>query len=143
MPFPTSRSLRVETKSCSTRAPLGGGGPDSSWRWRYVVLDADPIEAYVAYGPALQAVIVGEQFPEWQLAGAAGTCSMADAQLRQIQWGALPPGVFDPTVPHPFGTHDGRASKPGGDWAAMGSSLRVSASAVAVSAGGGDRESAL
>ena len=70
--------------------------------YRYVVLDTDPIELHIAYGHALRAVIVGEQFPEWQIPGAARACSVAEAELRQIQWGALPPGVFDPTEPHPM-----------------------------------------
>jgi len=66
--------------------------------YRYLILDNNPLDVSAPYRDALQAVIVGERFPQWQIPGAALVCSAADATLRQMQWGASPPGVFDPTV---------------------------------------------
>jgi hypothetical protein len=66
--------------------------------YRYLILDNNPLDVSAHYRDALQAVIVGERFPQWQIPGAALVCSAADATLRQMQWGASPPGVFDPTV---------------------------------------------
>lgn len=42
--------------------------------------------AYVGYGDALVAVVVGERFPDWQLAGARGACDEQGAQLRRMHW---------------------------------------------------------
>lgn len=68
---------------------------------RFLLLDQDAYTTYVPYGSALRGVIVGERFAEWQLPGAADVCRMAGVDLRQIQWGAFPPGVLDPTAPPP------------------------------------------
>jgi Protein of unknown function (DUF2971) len=67
--------------------------------YRYVVLGEDPNEIRAPYGDTLCAVIVGERFPGWQIRGAAQVCSATGVDLRQIQWGAFPPCVFDPTAP--------------------------------------------
>ncbi len=68
---------------------------------RYLILGDHSPGRSISYGDALRAVIVGERFPPWQILGAANVCSAADAELRQIQWGASPPSVFDPTMPDP------------------------------------------
>jgi hypothetical protein len=68
---------------------------------RYLILGDNSPGRSISYGDALRAVIVGERFPPWQILGAANVCSAADAELRQIQWGASPPSVFDPTMPDP------------------------------------------
>jgi hypothetical protein len=64
--------------------------------YRFVVLDGSASETVVPFGNTLRAVILGEQFPEWQISAAAEACRAADVDLRQIRWGAFPPGVFDP-----------------------------------------------
>jgi hypothetical protein len=66
--------------------------------YRFLSFDDNSDEAFISYGGALHGVIVGERFPTWQMAGAKEVCKDAQAVLRQIQWGAFPPGVFDPTV---------------------------------------------
>jgi hypothetical protein len=65
--------------------------------YRYIVFDKDSVETQILFGDALRAVIVGERFPTWQILGAAQVCAAAGADLRQIEWGAFPPRVFDPT----------------------------------------------
>jgi hypothetical protein len=66
--------------------------------YRYVVFDKHRAETLILYGNALHTVIVGENFPKWQISGAAEVCSKAGAKLRQIKWGAFPPELFDPTT---------------------------------------------
>lgn len=68
----------------------------SEQEFRYLLLDTDAYEVHVPFGSTLRAVIVGEQFPAWQLPGAAQVSDAAGIELRQIQWGPFPPGVFDP-----------------------------------------------
>jgi hypothetical protein len=63
---------------------------------RFLLLDRDTFDINVPYGDSLRAVIVGERFPRWQLAGAAHLCSHLGVDLLQMQWGPSPPGVFDP-----------------------------------------------
>jgi hypothetical protein len=65
--------------------------------YRFLVLDDNERVVHTPYGDALRAVIVGERFPDWQLAAAARACASAQVDLRQILWGAFPPGVYTPT----------------------------------------------
>jgi hypothetical protein len=67
--------------------------------YRFLVLDDAVRIVYAPYDDALRAVIVGERFPDWQIAAAARACSTAQVDLRKILWGAFPPGVFDPAAP--------------------------------------------
>jgi hypothetical protein len=56
---------------------------------RYVLLDDDDGEVVVPY-KQLRALILGEQFPHWQLPGAAALCQVADATLLKMAWNGLP-----------------------------------------------------
>lgn len=68
---------------------------------RFVVLDEDKLSTTVALGDSLRGVILGELFPSWQVSGAAEICRSLAVDLRQMQWGAFPPGVFDPIAAGP------------------------------------------
>lgn len=41
---------------------------------------------YVNYGDALQWVVVGEKFPDWQLPGAEAVARQANVELRRMSW---------------------------------------------------------
>jgi hypothetical protein len=63
------------------------------WRteeeFRYVLLDTDDADISVpTFG--LRAVVVGERFPDWQLASAAEACKGADIALLKVSWRVLP-----------------------------------------------------
>jgi hypothetical protein len=55
-------------------------------------LDADPDSeatppvAFVGFQPALRYVVVGENFPEWQLPGALAVAASAGVELRRMTW---------------------------------------------------------
>jgi hypothetical protein len=93
------------------RAHIGRHYPEllfrklEDWRsereYRYVLVDETVRDVTVEYR-GLRAVIVGERFPSWQVAGAAAACREAGVVLRMMQWGAYPPGVFDPLVSKPL-----------------------------------------
>jgi hypothetical protein len=51
--------------------------------------------AYCGYGDALVAVVVGERFPDWQLAGAREACAERGAQLRRMLWWQGEPFAID------------------------------------------------
>jgi Protein of unknown function (DUF2971) len=70
----------------------------SEHEYRFLALDDEERVVYAPYGDALRAVIIGERFPDWQLAAAARACSIAQVDLRQILWGAFPPGVYTPSA---------------------------------------------
>jgi hypothetical protein len=42
--------------------------------------------ALADYGDTLRAVVLGEKFPEWQIAGAKQVCDAANVELRQMVW---------------------------------------------------------
>jgi hypothetical protein len=65
----------------------------SDREYRYVLLDQDP-SVVVPYR-GLRGVIIGERFPNWQLAGAAAVCQDAGVLLRKMQWG--PPRLASST----------------------------------------------
>lgn len=54
--------------------------------YRFTLFEPSLDEAFCDFGASLQAVILGEQFPEWQLAGAAQAADKAGAELRQMVW---------------------------------------------------------
>jgi hypothetical protein len=60
------------------------------WRtereYRFVVTAPGSDFVYASYSDALEAVIVGEKFPRWQVAGAAGVADAARATLEQVFW---------------------------------------------------------
>lgn len=56
--------------------------------------------AYVKYGDALEAVLVGERFPNWQLLGANRTCERAGARLGKVGWEHRRPIAFPPILDH-------------------------------------------
>ncbi|HEY2719676.1 MAG TPA: DUF2971 domain-containing protein [Solirubrobacteraceae bacterium] len=57
--------------------------------FRYVLLDDDGDEVIVP-AAGLRAVIVGDRFPPWQLAGASMVCDSAGVKALKISWGAVP-----------------------------------------------------
>lgn len=69
----------------------------SEHEYRFLVLDSIERVVEAPYSNTLRAVILGERFPDWQLAAAAHACASARVDLRQMLWGAFPPGVFMPT----------------------------------------------
>jgi hypothetical protein len=64
--------------------------------YRSVVAVRGASEVAVDFGESLRAVVLGEHFPSWQIPAAAEMCRASGIDLRQIRWGAFPPGVFDP-----------------------------------------------
>jgi hypothetical protein len=54
--------------------------------------------AFVDYGDALVAVIVGERFPNWQLLGANRACERVDAMFGKIGWRNGRPIAFPPVL---------------------------------------------
>jgi Protein of unknown function (DUF2971) len=56
--------------------------------------------AYVEYGNALVAVVVGERFPNWQLLGASRACERANALLGKVGWEHRRPIAFPPILDH-------------------------------------------
>jgi Protein of unknown function (DUF2971) len=56
--------------------------------------------AYVEYGDALVAVVVGERFPNWQLLGANRACERANALLGKVGWDHRRPIAFPPILDH-------------------------------------------
>jgi Protein of unknown function (DUF2971) len=58
----------------------------TEYEYRAVLLDPSNAYAYVSYGEALVAVVLGERFPEWQLPGADRACAAAGVELRRILW---------------------------------------------------------
>lgn len=67
----------------------------SEHEFRFVVTAPDTDWVYVDVGVAVQAVIVGDRFPTWQLVGAKDACTNARAKLRQLQWTADSPYLRD------------------------------------------------
>ncbi len=65
--------------------------------YRFIVTDSGSGEIALDFGRSLRAVILGERFPSWQIPAAAAMCRAHGIDLRQIRWGAFPPGVFEPT----------------------------------------------
>jgi len=61
-----------------------------AWRtereYRFVVTAPGNDFAYAGFGDALEAVIVGERFPRWQVAGAVDITHAAGAALEQVFW---------------------------------------------------------
>jgi hypothetical protein len=56
--------------------------------------------AYVEYGDALVAALVGERFPNWQLLGANRACERANALLGKVGWKNRRPIAFPPILDH-------------------------------------------
>ena len=58
----------------------------TEYEYRAVVLAPSDDFAFVQYKDALAAVVVGEHFASWQLAGAAKACDAAGVELRRVYW---------------------------------------------------------
>lgn len=58
----------------------------TEYEYRALLLSPSDEYAYVSYADALAAVVVGEEFPAWQLPGAQAVCEDAHVELRQITW---------------------------------------------------------
>jgi len=65
------------------------------------VLSIEGDYAFVDYGDALVAVIVGERFPNWQLLGASRAAERAGARLGKIGWHQGRPIAFPPVLDDP------------------------------------------
>lgn len=59
---------------------------ETEHEYRAVLMAGDDDYAHVRYKEALAAVIVGERFPAWQLAGASEVCAKAGVPLRKMHW---------------------------------------------------------
>lgn len=64
--------------------------------YRFIVMDRGSGEVMLDFGDSLRAVVLGENFPAWQIPAAAELCRVSRIDLKQIRWGAFPPGVFNP-----------------------------------------------
>jgi hypothetical protein len=53
---------------------------------RAVLMDSDDEYAHADYCQTLVAVVLGERFPRWQIAGAREVCEKADVALAQVLW---------------------------------------------------------
>jgi Protein of unknown function (DUF2971) len=58
----------------------------TEYEYRFLLLQPDRDDAYVAYGHALKFVVVGERFPEWQLPAAEAACLGAGLELKRMTW---------------------------------------------------------
>lgn len=58
----------------------------TEYEFRALLTSTDDEYAFADYGQSLQAVVLGEKFPAWQVAGAKEICSAADVELKQIVW---------------------------------------------------------
>jgi len=58
----------------------------SEHEYRFVSVQVEPGFRFVPYGDTLRAVIVGERFPAWQVAGAELACMDSGAELRRLDW---------------------------------------------------------
>jgi hypothetical protein len=67
--------------------------------YRFIVTDGTSGDIVLDFGDTLRAVVLGEHFPAWQIPAAAELCRANGIDLKQIRWGAFPPGVFDPCAP--------------------------------------------
>jgi Protein of unknown function (DUF2971) len=54
--------------------------------FRAVFAGSDAEYVFAGYSRALVAVIVGEKFPNWQVAGAREICTTTDIALRRVRW---------------------------------------------------------
>lgn len=62
----------------------------AEWEYRFVSRSADDVgpdePRFVHFGSALRLVIVGERFPDWQIAGAREIADDAGAELLRLSW---------------------------------------------------------
>lgn len=54
--------------------------------FRAVLTGSDDEYEFAFYSQALVAVVLGEHFPKWQVAGAREICAEADVALRRVRW---------------------------------------------------------
>jgi hypothetical protein len=58
----------------------------TEYEFRAVLARSDGEYAFADYGQALVAVVVGERFPKWQVAGAQEICDRAGVRLARARW---------------------------------------------------------
>lgn len=58
----------------------------TEYEYRFVVTDPGQDYVRIDYGDALQAVVVGERFPEWQRPGAISRCREVGADALRVDW---------------------------------------------------------
>src|SRR5215211_4948838 len=66
----------------------------TEYEYRAVFQRPDDDYAFVGYGDALVAVIVGYAFPPWQRPGAREACAEAGIELHRMRWKRSPAPVF-------------------------------------------------
>jgi hypothetical protein len=58
----------------------------SEHEFRAVLFDVADDYAFTSYGDALRAVVIGEKFPDWQVAGAQALADERGVELRRAHW---------------------------------------------------------
>lgn len=58
----------------------------TEYEFRALLTSTDDEYAFADYGDSLQAVVLGEKFPDWQIAGAKELCDASNIELKQIIW---------------------------------------------------------
>lgn len=59
---------------------------ETEYEYRFVTTVEDERPLHVDYGDALEAVIVGGRFPDWERAGAIEACRSAQAEALELDW---------------------------------------------------------
>jgi hypothetical protein len=67
--------------------------------YRFVAITSGRANEYVPFSDALAAVVVGEKFPIWQVAGALETCKQAKVDALALGWFDYRPRIRDLVVP--------------------------------------------
>lgn len=81
---------------------------ESEHEFRFVELTAGEDFAFIEFGDALKGVILGAEFPGWQIYGALEMCRLAGAEIWQMAWELNRPFPLKPELP------DGRIVEPDG-----------------------------
>jgi hypothetical protein len=63
--------------------------------YRFVLLSNTTEPVTCSYGDALRAVIVGHEFPEWQVPSALALCAKTSAMPKRMHWELSQPWVID------------------------------------------------
>lgn len=58
----------------------------TEYEFRGLLTSAEDEYAFAEYGTSLRAVVLGEKFPEWQIAGAKQVCDAINVELKRIVW---------------------------------------------------------
>jgi hypothetical protein len=69
----------------------------SEHEFRAVLSDVSDDYAFASYGDALRAVVIGEEFPEWQVAGAQALAEQHGLELKRARWDQARPWLVTAT----------------------------------------------